>query len=209
MLGFITNYIEELQATLSRLRVEQIEEAIRAALDARERDAQIFVIGNGGSAATASHMAVDIGKGASLGASRRYRVMSLTDNVAWMSALSNDISYADVFVEQLKNFARPGDLLLAFSGSGNSENIVRAVRYARSIGCRTIGFAGFEGGRLSDEAETCLVVDSNHMGRIEDAHLIVQHILSYYLMDVTEQEARVGPSATESAPPLFSGPTAR
>lgn len=184
MTRFIQNYVSELRDTLARLPGEQIEAIIEAVIDARERDAQLFVIGNGGSAATASHFAVDMGKGASHGREKRFRVMSLTDNVPWMSAVSNDICYEDVFTEQLKNFARPGDLLLAFSGSGNSENVLRAVRYANSLGCGTIGFAGYSGGELGMEAQRCLVVASDHMGRIEDAHLVLQHIVSYYLMSL-------------------------
>ena len=184
MIGFINSYIAQLCNSLAELDPGQIEDVIQTVLRAGESDNQIFVIGNGGSAATASHLAVDLGKGASINRGKRFRVMALTDNVPWMSAISNDISYADVFSEQLKNFARPGDLLLAFSGSGNSENVLRAVRYANSINCTTIGFAGYEGGRLKSEAQRCLVVRSDHMGRIEDVHMVVQHILNYYLMSV-------------------------
>lgn len=184
MNGFIQDYVSELRDTIARLPTDEIQQVIDAVLEARERDAQIFVVGNGGSAATASHFAVDLGKGASLGRDKRFRVLSLTDNVPWMSALSNDNSYADVFSEQLKNYARPGDLLLAFSGSGNSENILRAVQVANSLGCKTIGFSGFQGGKLRTEAQQCLVVQSDHMGRIEDAHLILQHIVCYYLMSL-------------------------
>ena len=184
MIGFIEEYVNELQNTIARVSAEQVKEVIDVILATRERDGQIFVIGNGGSAATASHLAADLGKGASKEGEVRYRVMSLTDNVPWMSALSNDLSYADVFSEQLKNFARPGDLLIAISGSGNSENVLRAVQYANSIGCDTVGFAGFAGGRLKQEARQCIVIDSDHMGRIEDGHLILQHIVTYYLMSV-------------------------
>jgi len=181
-LEFIQDYLTKLDATIRALPHEQIAGIIQAVRDARDRDAQVFVVGNGGSASTASHVAVDLGKGASNGADRRFRVHSLTDNVPWISALANDFCYEDIFVEQLKNFARPGDLLLAFSGSGNSENVLRAVRYANSIGCRTIGFAGFGGGKLRTEAQDCLVVDADHMGRVEDAHHIAQHLVVYYLM---------------------------
>lgn len=179
-LPFIRDYLDQLQGTLAALPLDQVQEILAALEDARRRDAQVLVVGNGGSAATASHFAVDLGKGASLGSERRFRVLSLTDNVPWITALANDLSYEDVFVEQLRNFARPGDVLLAFSGSGNSENVLRAVRFARSIGCLTIGLAGFGGGRLRDEAERCVVVHSDHMGRIEDAHFVIQHLLVYF-----------------------------
>jgi len=197
-LAFIRDYLAELDATLRALPQEQVAGIIDAIREVRERDAQLFVVGNGGSAATASHFAVDLGKGASIGAERRFRVLSLTDNVPWITALGNDLSYADVFVEQLKNYARPGDLLLAFSGSGNSENVLRAVRYANSIGCRTIGLAGFTGGRLKDEAQECLVVQSDHMGRIEDGHFVIQHLIVYWFMSQLHAES-AAPSAAAAA----------
>jgi D-sedoheptulose 7-phosphate isomerase len=185
-LEFIRGYLAELDATLRALPQGQVADLIAAIGDVRERDGQIFVVGNGGSAATASHFAVDLGKGASLGAERRFRVLSLTDNVPWITALGNDLSYEDVFVEQLRNYARPGDLLLAFSGSGNSENVLRAVRYANSVGCRTIGLSGFAGGRLRDEAQECIVVQADHMGRIEDGHFVIQHLVVYYFMSTMQ-----------------------
>jgi D-sedoheptulose 7-phosphate isomerase len=187
-LEFIRGYLDELDATLKALPHEQIAAIIDAIRDVRDRDAQLFVVGNGGSAATASHFAVDLGKGASLGAERRFRVLSLTDNVPWITALANDLSYEDVFVEQLRNYARAGDLLLAISGSGNSENVLRAVRYANSIGCRTIGLAGFAGGKLREQAQECLVVSADHMGRIEDGHFVVQHLIVYYFMSLLHAE---------------------
>ena len=194
-LEFIRGYLAELDATLRALPQGQVADLIDAIRDVRERDAQIFVVGNGGSAATASHFAVDLGKGASLGAERRFRVLSLTDNVPWLTALGNDLSYDDVFVEQLRNYARPGDLLLAFSGSGNSENVLRAVRYANSIGCRTIGLAGYAGGRLRDEAQECLVVRADHMGRIEDGHFVIQHLVVYYFMSTMNAETAASEDA--------------
>jgi D-sedoheptulose 7-phosphate isomerase len=100
-----------------------------------------------------------------------------------MTALSNDLSYDDVYVEQLRNFAEPGDVVIAVSGSGNSENVLRAVRHARDVGCHTVGLAGFSGGKLKDLVDTCIVVDSDHMGRIEDLHLVLLHIVCYYFMD--------------------------
>jgi D-sedoheptulose 7-phosphate isomerase len=196
-LDFIRDYLTQLDAMLRALPHEQIAAMIDAVRDARDRDAQVFVVGNGGSAATASHFAVDLGKGASHAGEhageRRFRVLSLTDNVPWISAVANDLSYEDVFVEQLKNFARAGDLLLAFSGSGSSENVLRAVRYANGIGCRTIGLAGFAGGRLREEAQECLVIGADHMGRIEDGHFIVQHLIVYYFM--AHPDARPAPAA--------------
>jgi D-sedoheptulose 7-phosphate isomerase len=198
-LPFLEQYLGALRATLASLPLDAVARLIEAVEEARARDAQIFVVGNGGSAATASHFAVDLGKGASLGAQRRFRVLSLTDNVPWLTALANDLSYADVFSEQLKNHARPGDLLLAFSGSGASENVIRAVRAANALGCRTFGLAGRGGGRLREEAGECLVVDSDHMGVIEDAHFVIQHLVVYHFMSRLDGEAAPAPAPAAPA----------
>jgi D-sedoheptulose 7-phosphate isomerase len=181
-MSFVSEYREQMisaaQTVDSKLVDLAIDEFRRALVD----DRQIFVFGNGGSASTASHFVTDIVKSASHAGAKRFRVMALTDSNSTITAYANDLHFEYVFVEQLKNFARPGDLLLAFSGSGNSENVLRAVRYANAIGCRTIGLAGFAGGKLRTEAQECLVVDAHHMGRVEDGHFIVQHLIVYYLM---------------------------
>lgn len=181
-IDFIRSYLSELQTTLGAIPVEQVDGMIRTLAAARDRGAQLFVVGNGGSAALASHVAVDLGKCAVGADGRRFRVLSLTDNTPWITALANDVAYEEVFAEQLRNYAQPGDVLLAISGSGNSENVLRAVRYANSIGCHTLALAGFGGGRLRDEARECLVVQAAHMGRAEDAHLVVMHLVIYALM---------------------------
>ena len=183
MKTFIENYVENNRRLLASLDPDEIADVIETFRVARDLGKRIYAVGNGGSASTASHFVNDMGKGASIGRDRRFKVVSLTDNVEWMTALSNDIAYEDVFVEQLKNFAEPDDVLLAISGSGNSENVLRAVEYANEVGCHTVGFTGFGGGRLKDLAQKCIVIDSNHMGRVEDMHLILQHMVCYYFMD--------------------------
>ncbi|MDE2999371.1 MAG: SIS domain-containing protein [Gemmatimonadota bacterium] len=180
---FAARYIRENERLLAALNPTDIASVITLMRKARDSGKRIFAIGNGGSASTASHFVNDLGKGASVGRESRFKVIPLTDNVEWMTALSNDLSYEDVFVEQLKNFAEPGDVLLAISGSGNSENVLRAVRFANGKGCHTVGFSGFGGGRLKDLACHCIVVESDHMGRVEDIHLVLQHIVCYYFMD--------------------------
>ncbi|MDE2889750.1 MAG: SIS domain-containing protein [Gemmatimonadota bacterium] len=180
---FAARYIRENERLLASLNPADIASVITLIRKARDSGRRIFAIGNGGSASTASHFVNDLGKGASLGRETRFKVIPLTDNVEWMTALSNDLSYEDVFVEQLKNFAERGDVLLAISGSGNSENVLRAVRFANGRGCYTVGFAGFGGGKLKDLVRRCIVVDSDHMGRVEDIHLVLQHIVCYYFMD--------------------------
>lgn len=180
---FVRSYLEDLKQVIEGVDASVMADIIARFGKARDEGKRIFAIGNGGSASTASHFVNDMGKGASVGREKRFKVIPLTDNVEWMTALSNDISYDDVYVEQLRNHAESGDVLLAISGSGNSENVIRAVRYANEIGCTTIGFTGFDGGKLKDLAETAIVADSDHMGRVEDLHLILQHLICYWYME--------------------------
>ncbi|MBT4140332.1 MAG: SIS domain-containing protein [Candidatus Latescibacteria bacterium] len=183
MESFVQNYIDDNLKLLAALDAKAIAAVIAEFGKARDDDKRIYAIGNGGSASTASHFVVDMGKGASIGRAKRFKTIPLTDNMEWITALSNDISYDDVFVEQLKNFAEPGDVLLAISGSGNSENVLRAVKHANDVGCVTVGFTGFEGGKLNALVDHGIVVPSEHMGRIEDIHVILQHMICYYYME--------------------------
>lgn len=183
MESFVQNYIDDNVKLLAALDAKAIAAVIAEFGKARDDDKRIYAIGNGGSASTASHFVVDMGKGASIGREKRFKTIPLTDNMEWITALSNDISYDDVFVEQLKNFAEPGDVLLAISGSGNSENVLRAVKHANDVGCVTVGFTGFEGGKLNALVDHGIVVPSEHMGRIEDIHVILQHMICYYYME--------------------------
>jgi D-sedoheptulose 7-phosphate isomerase len=122
-------------------------------------------------------------KGASFQRAERFRIMALTDSLPTLTAYSNDVNYECVFVEQLKNFAQSGDVVMAISGSGNSPNVLRAVEYANSIGCRTIALTGRDGGKLGPLAQLNIQVAEPHMGRIEDVHMIIAHMISYYFMD--------------------------
>jgi D-sedoheptulose 7-phosphate isomerase len=180
---FAQKYMASLSTALSSIQSNSIESAIGSLEKARETGATIFVCGNGGSASTASHFACDMVKGASYSRPARFRIMALTDSLPTITAYSNDISYECVFVEQLKNFAKPGDVVMAISGSGNSPNVIRAVEYANSIGCQTIALTGRDGGRLGALAQNEIRVAEPHMGRIEDGHMIVCHIISYYFME--------------------------
>jgi D-sedoheptulose 7-phosphate isomerase len=185
--AFAAEYLARTRELIGTLDTSAIARVVQTVQEARDAGKRIYAIGNGGSASTASHFVNDMGKGASVGRKKRFKVVPLTDNVEWITALSNDLSYEDVFAEQLKNFAEPGDLLIAISGSGNSENVLRAVAYAKQVGCRTVGLSGFGGGKLKDLADECIVVDSDHMGRVEDMHLILQHIVCYYFMEQKEE----------------------
>jgi D-sedoheptulose 7-phosphate isomerase len=180
---FIRDYKQRTLETLEAISNDQVAEFIKLLEEARVKDRQVFLCGNGGSAGTASHFANDLGKGASVGRESRFRVLSLTDNLPWITALANDCDYASVFLEQLKNFARPEDLLIAFSGSGNSPNVLRAVSWAKDTGLVTVGITGRPGGKLGTLAEYPIFVESEHMGRIEEGHFLIQHLAAYYFME--------------------------
>jgi D-sedoheptulose 7-phosphate isomerase len=188
---FAKHYLESLKSVLDRMPLEPIDQML-AAIEAAHADGkQIFVIGNGGSAATASHMMNDLCKG-TLGHKgdapwKRFKVMALTDNVSLMTAWANDTNYNTVFSEPLKNFANRGDLLIAISASGNSPNIIAAVETAKQIGVKVIGFTGFTGGKLGKLADVSLIVPSNEYGPVEDAHMILDHIITSYLFEKLSQ----------------------
>jgi D-sedoheptulose 7-phosphate isomerase len=183
MTSFPQQYKAEVFKAIESIDLEKVSQAIAMLAEARRLDRQIFVCGNGGSAAAASHFVCDMVKGASYNRASRFRIMALTDSLPTITAYSNDLSYDSIFVEQLKNFARPGDVVMAFSGSGNSANVLRAVEYANSIGCHTIALSGRDGGQLGPMAELNIQVSHRHMGHIEDVHLIVMHMICYYFMD--------------------------
>ncbi|HEY3439178.1 MAG TPA: SIS domain-containing protein [Paludibaculum sp.] len=183
MNSFPATYLESLQQTLCGISVDKVNEAIEWLRQAREEGRTIFTCGNGGSASTASHFVCDVLKGASFNRPKRFRIMALTDSLPTLTAYSNDVSYDCVFVEQLKNFGQPGDILLSISGSGNSPNVLRAVEYANQAGLKTIGLTGRDGGQLGRLSQLEINVADPHMGRIEDGHMIICHMLAYYFMD--------------------------
>jgi D-sedoheptulose 7-phosphate isomerase len=168
---------------------------------ALETDRQIFVCGNGGSAATANHLACDILKGASYERQKRFRITSLSDQLATITAYANDVDYSEVFAEPLANFAKPGDLLVVISGSGNSHNVVRALKRGNELGCYTVALTGRDGGECAQLAQLNVHVTEDHMGRIEDGHMIICHMVAYYFIENAHQQ-RESP-ATSSTAPLY------
>jgi len=192
VVDFAVRYRSLLNGALDQIDTEKVALAIDWLRQARDDSRHIFVCGNGGSASTASHFACDIVKGASYRQEKRFRIMALTDSLPTLTAYSNDVSYDCVFVEQLRNFAERGDVVMALSGSGNSANVVHAIDYANSIGCRTIALSGRDGGNLAPLAQLSIHVPEPHMGRIEDAHLVVCHMICYYFME-RESSGLVGP----------------
>jgi len=185
---FVSRYMNDLDRLLGETDLEAVGRVGELLWDAYLNDRTIFIIGNGGSAATASHMACDLGKGATVAGKRRLRVMSLTDNVAWMTAIGNDIGYEKLFTEQLANLAAPGALLVAFTASGNSPNILDALRWAKEKDMVSIAVLGFDGGAAAGLADLPLVFRSRNYGLVEDAHLILEHALSQWLRQRIEAE---------------------
>jgi D-sedoheptulose 7-phosphate isomerase len=170
-------YLEKVQELLAGLAAPS-ERLIETLFEAFEEERTIFLVGNGGSAAAASHFGQDLAKGtlSSMQAKRRFRVIPLTDNVGFITALANDEGYDAIFEQQLRNLARRGDVLVAISGSGNSPNVLRAVEYARSIGMKSIGVTGFDGGKLRQLADESVHVPIEDMGMTEALHGVVFHL---------------------------------
>jgi D-sedoheptulose 7-phosphate isomerase len=169
-------YFEELQRVVADLPHDSINQIAEALLNAYESEQSLYLFGNGGSASLASHFACDLGKGtAYCNGGKRFRVLALTDNLATLTAWANDSGYQDIFSEQLKNFVRPHDVTFAISASGNSTNVLNGLRIGREAGARTIGIAGFDGGKMKSMCDICAVVPSDNMQIIEDLHLAMAH----------------------------------
>src|SRR5882672_1547431 len=164
---FPSLYKNDLLQAIDTIDLDKVGEAIEVLKQARDANRHIFVCGNGGSASTASHFACDMVKGASFGRQSRFRIMALTDSLPTITAYSNDVNYDCIFAEQLKNFAEPGDVVIAISSSGNSPNVLCAVEYANSIGCRTIALSGRGGGKLGPLCNLDIQIGHAHTGRIE------------------------------------------
>jgi D-sedoheptulose 7-phosphate isomerase len=183
MKQWITDYLKAQQAAHDSIPVEAVAQLIEKLRAALKEDRQIFVFGNGGSAANASHFATDLGKLASDKVGKRFRVLSLNDNVGWLTALANDYTYEDVFVGQLQNYGKPGDLALGLSVSGNSPSCVKALEWARQNGLHTVALVGAHRGRMAEIAEQVIVINDTHYGRTEDAQLGICHMLCYAFVE--------------------------
>jgi D-sedoheptulose 7-phosphate isomerase len=186
MKRWLSDYISGQKAAHDSIPLDAVTQLIEKLRVALKEDRQIFAFGNGGSAANCSHFATDLGKGASDKVGKRFRVMSLNDNVAWMLALANDYSYEEVFVGQLQNYAKPGDIALSLSVSGNSPNCVKALDWARKHGLHTVALVGAKRGRMAEIAEQVIVINDTHYGRVEDAQMGICHLVSYAFMEHPE-----------------------
>ena len=188
MQDLIESYIRQACAQLNRLPVGDIERAIEVLLEACRTGHTVYIMGNGGSAATASHMANDLSKGTMVPGAPRFRAISLADNVPLITAWANDTEYARVFVEQLDPLIREGDVVVGISGSGNSENVLRAVRLAKARGAKAIGFTGAGGGKLAYLVDVNVLASGAPMEMAEDVHMLLDHLICTTIREVFKRE---------------------
>ncbi len=176
-LATAAEYFASLQTVLGQLDLKLVDQMTDAIWQNYEQGGTLYIFGNGGSAALASHLACDFGKGTVAAGRPRFRTVSLSDNVPLLTALANDLAYEDIFSEQLADLAKKGDAVLAISGSGNSPNVVKGLEMARRLGLQTFGVTGYAGGRVKPLSDLCLVVPSDNMQHIEDLHLAATHAI--------------------------------
>ena len=189
MRQWIANYIEAEKAALDSIPIEKVESIILKLKEAHAKGRKIFLFGNGGSASNASHFATDLGKGSSDVLGKRFKVLSLNDNVSWMTAIGNDYSYEDIYLRQLENYGQAGDIALTMSVSGSSPNLVKAVEWANANGLYTNALVGGKQGKLAELANETIVIDDTHYGRAEDCQMGIAHMLCYAFMEVDELKA--------------------
>ncbi len=178
---YCTEYVDRLRVMLDEISPDQVARAADMLQDTRGRGGRIYIFGNGGSAVTASHFAVDLAKGTASPDKPRFRAISLSENIAVLTAVGNDYGYEEIFEEQLHGLVEPGDMAIGISASGNSPNVLRGIEYAGSHGATTLVLVGFGGGKLAGLADLALVVSPRNYGLSEEAHLILIHILTQYL----------------------------
>lgn len=183
----LKGYINELKNTLNHLPVELIGELISILQDARMNHRQVFIMGNGGSASTASHFVADLAKNTRWQNVPDFKVLGLTDNMAILSAYANDEGYDNVFAQQLANFVRPKDVVIAISASGNSKNVLKAVELASQIKACTVGLTGFDGGKLGSLVDVNIHVPSDIIEQVEDLHLVVEHMVVKTLKEMARE----------------------
>jgi len=184
----IDNYFERLKNCIDRLNRSEIETFINILIKARDEGKNIYIMGNGGSAATASHFCCDFNKGMSYRKDKKFKFICLNDNIPTLMAYANDVSYDSVFAEQLKNFLEPGDVVIGISGSGNSKNVLNAIDYANKKGAVTVGLTGFSGGVLKGIARYSVNVNIDDMQITEDIHMVLDHMIYNILTVQTLKE---------------------
>ena len=180
---YFKNYLDQQKKAYDAIPIDRVEHFINLIKQCWEDDRQLFAFGNGGSASNVSHFITDLGKSASDRMGKRFRCMSLNESISWITALGNDYAYEDVYMRQLENYARPGDLVLTLSVSGNSPNVVKAVEWANANGLTTMALVGGKGGKLAELAHESITVQDSHYGRVEDAQMTICHMLCYGFID--------------------------
>src|SRR3954462_7659258 len=186
MKNYVEKYLQDQKSAVDSIPVNEVAKLIEKFREALDEDRQIFVFGNGGSAANASHFITDLGKSASDKTYRRFRCLSLNDNVSWMTAIGNDYKYEDIFTRQLENYARSRDIVMVMSVSGSSPNLVSAIKWCKENNVYTIALIGGKRGTLSTLADHVIVVNDTHYGRVEDAHMHICHIICYAFIENEE-----------------------
>jgi D-sedoheptulose 7-phosphate isomerase len=174
--GDMRAYMDRLRGAIDGLDLDELNSALNALAAAYERGCAVYIFGNGGSGATASHFVCDFNKGVSSGKPKKFRFVCLNDNIPTLTAIANDIGYEDVFLRQLDGTLAKGDLVIAISGSGNSENVIRAVEYAKGAGAEVIGITGYGGGRLRQLSDYSMHVGIDDMQIAEDMHMVFDHM---------------------------------
>ncbi len=186
MKNYIEKYLNDQKAVIDSIPADEVAKVIEKFREALKEDRQIFVFGNGGSATNASHFVTDLGKSSSDKTYRRFRCLSLNDNVGWLTAIGNDYSYEDIFKRQLENYAKPGDIVMVLSVSGSSPNLVTAIEWCRQNKVHTIALVGSKKGKLAGMADQLIVINSEHYGRVEDAEMSICHIICYAFVENKE-----------------------
>ena len=207
ILHFIDSYFQEIIKCIVLLDKKSIAKIIEVIFVAYQTDKNIYILGNGGAASTSSHMAADLGKGTLARvydkSEKRLHVISLTDNVALITAYANDLSYDDVFLQQLRNLLERDDVVIAISGSGNTKNVINAILYSKKIGAKTIGLTGFNsGGKLAQIVDVPLIVKTAHYGPIEDVHMMIGHLVSACIANFKHSELGFRKSRNNKAVPF-------
>ncbi len=186
--NYIENYLDKIKESIDDFDREKIKKISDIVYNAGINGKNIFLIGNGGSSSTASHIVNDLNKGCFVYGNKRFKAFCLSDNTPLITAWANDDSYENIFANQLATQIERGDVVLAISGSGNSKNILNAVKLANEKDAITIGITGFEGGKIKNLVDECFVVNSDHMGRIEDLHLVLLHMITYQFYERVKNE---------------------
>ena len=183
MKDYLKNYIDLQRTALESIPLDEVHKLILLFKKALEEDKQIFVFGNGGSASNCSHFITDLGKSASDKSFRRFRCISLNENLSWITAIGNDYAYEDVYLRQLENYARPGDIAMALSVSGSSPNVVKAMQWAKQNALYTVSLVGGKKGKLVEVSDTCIVINSTHYAHVEDCQMHICHMICYSFIE--------------------------